>query len=483
MPVFKDLREFIDAVSARGLVKMMNNADWNLEIGAITEVSSFSKTPTALVFDSIKDYAKGFRVATNLYSTEELQALALNLPENVTGVEQVRSWRNRAMNIRKSSVPPREVSDGVVKENTQKGNEVNVLKFPVPLWHERDGGRFLGTGDAVILRDPEDNWINVGVYRCQIHEKNMIGLNVGKSHHGRSIMEKYWKKGENCPVAVCIGVDPYLYASACAPIPWGDSELEFAGSLKETPVEVINDDQSGLPVPANAEIAILGSVPPFEKESREEGPFGECAGYYADFGPAPILKIREIWHRNDPILQGNPTMRGSAMRHALGAHITTSAAVWDDVERVVPNVKGVYSLIQQCQLGSNMLVISLEQSSSIDSRKAARAAVASKACILTNRMVVTVDEDIDPSNLEEVLFAIMTRCDPQEDVEIVKNTPAPALDPRISPKKRAANVLTLSTMIINACKPYEWKDEYPTVNKISEKLADLGKKRLAGMAS
>ena len=69
------------------------------------------------------------------------------------------------------------------------------------------------------------------------------------------------------------------------------------------PVEVIKGPVTGLPFPANAEIVIEGFIEP-DKE-RIEGPFGEWTGYYAT-GAAeePVLDIKAIYHRNEPILLG-----------------------------------------------------------------------------------------------------------------------------------------------------------------------------------
>ena len=150
----------------------------------------------------------------------------------------------------------------------------------------------------------------------------------------------------------------------------------------------------------------------------------------------------------------------------------TSAAIWDSVERQVPNVMGVYTLYQSCQSGPEMIVVSIKQAYAGHSRHAALAAIGSRAGITMNRMVVVTDEDIDPSNVDEVLFAMMTRLDPDKDIDIVRGNPVLPSDPRLPPEKREKKDYTGSIAKMDACKPWDWKDQFPRANRISPELRD-----------
>jgi 3-polyprenyl-4-hydroxybenzoate decarboxylase len=172
-----------------------------------------------------------------------------------------------------------------------------------------------------------------------------------------------------------------------------------------------------------------------------------------------------------PLARANPTMHGSAMIHALGAQLITSASVWDALEREVPNVQSVYSLYQPCQLGSTMLVVSIRQSFAGHAKQAAFAALGSHAGVLMNKTVIVVDEDVDSSNLQDVLFAVMSRCNPSEDIDIVRGVPTNAMDPALTYSKRSINEYKSSSMIIDATrKPFSMKDKFPRVNVISPEL-------------
>jgi UbiD family decarboxylase len=465
---FTDLREYLAVVDDAGDLRRIEGADWDLEIGALTESVAFSETPNTLLFDDIEGYPTGYRVVTNLYNTETRQALALGLPPDASGVDLVSHWREKSETIEPRA--PTTVDDGPIRENVATGDDVDILEFPVPFWGEADGGRYFGTGDVTFTRGLDGEWINSAPYRAQVHDEQTLGLLVVPIHHGSIQMREYWERGEDAPVVMTAGQSPAVFGAACIPFPRGRTELEFAGGLNGSPIEVIRHEETGLPVPANAEIAVIGRVPPPETETRTEGPYGECMGYYAGGEELPVIHIDEIWHRDDPILQGNPTMYGSAMRHALGGELITSARIWDSIEDDVPNVEGVYTTYQPCQQGASVISISIEQEYAGHAKQAAAAALGSQAGSNMNRMVIVVDEDIDPANWEEVMFALASRFDAGRDMDLVEGIPSSGLDVRISPERMEAGDHTTTAMLIDATKPYHWNDEFPRRNVISDDL-------------
>jgi 4-hydroxy-3-polyprenylbenzoate decarboxylase len=467
VPTFDSLRDYVQYIDDRGELQHIEGADWDLEIGAITEAVAHSEAPRALMFDDIGDYPSGHRVASNLYVTEDLQALGLGLDPSLTGVELVKAWRRKTNEI--DLLAPEPVADGPVRENVMTGSDVDILSLPVPFWHEHDGGRFFGTGDTVTTRGVDGDWINTAVYRSQVHDEQTLGLLVVQTHHGWGQLKEHWDEGEDAPIVITGGQNPHLYAASCLPLPRGRSEIEYAGGLKGEPLEVIEHAETGLPVPANAEIAVIGHVPPPEEETKLEGPFGECGGYYAGgTQERPVIHIDELWHRDDPILQGNPPMAGSASEHALGAEISTSARVWDSIDEDVPNVEGVYSVYQECQAGCDFTAVSIEQDYAGHAKQAAAAVMGSYANVTMNNAIIVVDEDIDPASTDEVLFALTSRCDPAEDIDIVRGVPSMELDARITPEAKEEGDLTTSSMLIDACKPYHWRDDFPVTNKLDE---------------
>jgi 4-hydroxy-3-polyprenylbenzoate decarboxylase len=386
----------------------------------------------------------------------------------------VDAWRKKVKKL--ELMPPTYVSDAPVKENVIKGDDVDVLEFPVPFWHELDGGRYIGTGDAVITRDPEEKWINVGVYRIEAHSKNTVGFNPLPGRHAYINAQRYWGKGEACPVAVALGQEPLLYAAACNPVPWGVSEYDYAGGIKGEPIKVTSGAYTDLPIPATAEIVLEGESPPPDKEAAPEGPFGEWFGYYAGVrNLKPMIKIKTILYRNNPILQGNPSLKPPAQGHSLGSTLTTAASIWNSLDAHIPNVKGVWVPPEVSASRALVTVVSIKQSYGGHAKQAGLLAMGSLAGYSFNRFVVIVDEDIDPSNLGEVAWAIATRCDPAVGINVITEGLSGASDPLIHPDRKSSQKgwhrdLTMPKAIINACKPYAWIDRFPPVNIASPEL-------------
>ena len=157
--------------------------------------------------------------------------------------------------------------------------------------------------------------------------------------HGRIIMGKYHERGQPCPVAVVVGMHPALVMLSGLEIPYGKSELEAAGGILGEPVEVINMPKTGLPVPANAEIAFEGFIHP--DDVMQEGPLGEWTGYYAGGSrPEPAIRIETLMHRNDPILVGAiPAVPPNDNTFYLGTY--RCGAVWNQLEAAgIPGDQG-----------------------------------------------------------------------------------------------------------------------------------------------
>jgi 4-hydroxy-3-polyprenylbenzoate decarboxylase len=253
-----------------GELKVVEGADWHLEIGALSVLASKHKENSpALLFDRIKDYPAGYRILVGFFESLKRSALTTNLPLDITREGFIQAWRERL--AKPVSIPPVAVSSGPVMENVFKDDDVDLFKFPVPFWHERDGGRYIGTGHVVITRDPEEGWVNVGCYRVMVHDRNTMGMNISPGKHGRMHRQKYFDRGKACPVVACFGVDPLLHMIATRPEPYGRSEFDAVGGIKGEPVEVVQGEFTGLPIPAYAEIAIEGEFLP--DQGKEEGPF------------------------------------------------------------------------------------------------------------------------------------------------------------------------------------------------------------------
>jgi 4-hydroxy-3-polyprenylbenzoate decarboxylase len=455
-----NLRVFLTEVKAAGELEEISGAHWNLELGALTELFA-EQTPTpALLFDNIPDCPKGCRVLSNVFFSPLRQSLALGVAPGLRGIPLVQAVKAKLAELK--PIPPKVVKDAPVLQNVAQGNDVNVLKFPAPQWHEKDGGRYIGTFDAVISRDPDSGYINVGTYRVQVHDEKTVGLWIIPGKHGNLIAQKYWSKGEDCPFLIACGVPPSMMLASAVGIPWGMGEYDFLGGLLGAPIPIVKSEATGLPMPANAELVLEGFAPPPEKVSRPEGPFGEWPGYYASGTvDRPVVKVSTIYHRDDPIITGDPPLK-TYLNSDIYMHIR-AANIWSSMERAgIPDVRGVWFPRQ----GRFVVAVAIRQRYSGHARQVGHGVLATRDGGRDTRMIVVVDDDIDITNINEVLWAVASRWDPKRQSEMV-DVPASDLNPTITPEQRAANEMVSSCIIIDACRPYGRKNEFPAVSSVS----------------
>jgi UbiD family decarboxylase len=455
--MYKDLREFIGLVDRLNALRRVDGADPLYEIGGITEVAAGLPEGPAVLFDNIKGFRRGFRVFTNATTHPRRAALALGLDPALRPLDTLKAWMEKRKTLKPR--PPVTVKDAAFLANSAAGADVDLSKLPAPTWHRHDGGPFIGSGSIVIMRDPDGGWINASIYRVQVHGKDRVTVQFDHGgRHGAIIAKKYWDQGKTCPVVVVNGEDPALFIAGFEYLPAGQSEYEFAGAIKGAPIEIVAGPQTGLPIPAHAEIVFEGELLPMSEITLPEGPFGEFTGYYAaEARPGPVMQVTAVHHRDDPILLGSPPMKPPRFHFGLPFR---AATIWANLDAAgVTDVVGAWQHVSQL-----MTVVALKQR--YDGH-AKRAALIAAAHSYMARIVVVVDEDIDPSNLHDVMWAVATRCEPSEQLDVVRNAWSSALDPRIPADAKARGVTSHSKVIIEACRPFPWLDKFPPTSALS----------------
>jgi 4-hydroxy-3-polyprenylbenzoate decarboxylase len=468
----EDLREFIARAQDAGEVVRIRGADWRLEIGTLTEIVNHARAePPAILFEEVPGYPTGMRLLSGATNSSKRLALALGLPVPDRPLEVVRAYRDRMKTHR--PIAPRSVPTGPVLENVDRDEQVDVLKFPVPLLHEHDGGRYIGTDDLVIMRDPEEGWVNCATYRAMVQDRNRVSLWISPGKHGRQIREKYFRAGKLCPVLISCGHDPLLFLAGGNELRFGLCEYDHAGGHRGAPFEVVASEIHGLPMPAHAEIVLEGEM--VEGVNAREGPFGEFTGYYASSpSEQPIVKVRRVYHRNDPILAIASPMRPPS-DFSFSKCVMKAGMIWDEVERA--GLSGVAGVWVHEFGGARMFnVIAIRQAYPGHARQAGLLAAGCQSASYLGRFVVVVDDDVDPTDLFDVMWAMCTRCDPASDIDFFRRAWSGPLDPLLD-KASSTN----SRAIIDACRPFERLADFPMVaraspelrRKVSEKFADL----------
>ena len=468
---YRDLRQWLEGVTELGELKTIHDVHWDREMGAMVEMCyrrRGSKT-AALLFDNVPGYPTGYRCLYGMMCSPRRFAFTvggIDVSSVDSTMEYLKRYRQRMKDVQ--YIPPVETKASLLFENVLEGNAVDVFRLPVPIHHELDGGRYIGTACAVITQDPDSGWINAGTYRIQVVEPDLGMCYISPGKHGRLHRDKYFERGLPCPAVAVVGIDPLLFLAARYQVPPGLSELDWVGGLREQPMEVLKGKYTGLPIPANSEIVLEGEFRHDEK--RLEGPFGEWPGYYAGGKvEEPVFRIKRMMYRDNPILTCAASNK-PPHSHLYERAFIRSAALWEGLEKAaVPEIHGVW--VHEAGSGRTFNVVSIRQKYYGHSRQAGILASQMVPVAYGNRWTIVVDEDIDPSNLSEVVWAMGTRCDPKEDLEVMRKCWSSKIDPLTFDDKYYN-----SRVVVDACKPYEHRHEF---SPVAETSAELKAKMLA----
>jgi 4-hydroxy-3-polyprenylbenzoate decarboxylase len=461
-----DVADWLRTMDAAGELQVVSGAHWDLEIGAISELNYRRRPPAALLFDNIPGYPPGYRLLTGSLSNARRLGLTLGLGGEMNDATIVQALRGKPRQWERMAAEfvPTELSTAPIFENILHSSDVNLLKFPVPRWHEHDGGRYIGTGCLVVTSDPDSGLNNVGSYRMMVQEDGRsVTVDAQAGKQGRQQYERWFAREGRAPIVATFGQDPLLLMVGGTEVPATISEYAYAGAMVGKSIEVVRGEVTGLPIPASAEIAVEGWLYP--DQNLTEGPFGEWTGYYSgSTRPVPVVRIERLYHRDSPILLGAPPSKPphdySYMRATLKSAMIQDAVI----QAGVPDVRGVWC--HESGGGRLLVVISIKQRYCGHSRQAGYIAAQTSAAAYMNRFVIVVDEDIDPLNLEEVMWAVCTRCEPGEDIEIMRKTWGSRNDPLLPQGAPPYN----SRAIVDACRPFERRADFPRVAQASPAL-------------
>lgn len=415
---YKDLREYLDQLQQAGKLKVIDqevDKDWEISaVGRVAFQTITGPQRPALMFNNVKGYDIPV-IFGILGGSRSIYALALETTED----KIQEKWAEAQTN----PIPPIPVETGPVKENILKGDEVDVFKFPVPVWTVgEDPGPYL-TSPFIFTKDPETGIPNVGTYRVQLKERNKLGVWVNFVQHARKHKEMNDARNEPTPVAIVLGTDPTIGLCSVARMIYGLDELSAAGGLRGEPVEVVKCETVDLMVPAHAEIVIEGFFRTNELE--EEGPFGEYPGYMGPKAMSYVMDVTCITHRNNPIYQAflsqMPPSESSMIRS-----IGREAAIYKHlVKDLKLPVKDVHLL--EAGGAAAYMAISMKKEHEGQVRQVMLGAWSVDPTL--GKFLVVVDEDIDIRDQFQLNWALSWRVQPHKDVFMIEDMPAVRLDP------------------------------------------------------
>lgn len=453
---FEDLRGFLVRLEdANELIRIEREVHWDQEAGAIGRRSAEMRAQ-APFFQNITGYPPGYRIVTNTMASLPRIAIAMGLPADSSFQAILDEYHKR----KKNPIRPVLVDGGPCKENIHKGDDVNLYEFPVPMIHDGDGGRYLGTWHIVVTKDPNTGWVNWGAYRQMVHNRRTLGCNLRPTQDIGVMLRRYGDRKSPMPFATAIGVDPLCQMATLDSYGVGNSEADLAGALLQEPVKLVKCETVDLEVPASAEIVIEGEFLP--NTNLPEGPFGEYTGYRTSPRvPRPVAVVKAITHRNDPIL--TMCSIGTPVDDHLAWVVAVASSVRAVLEREGLPITGVY-IVPESSYMMTVVAVDTRHHYSYVANRIANAIWANK--LGTNlHCVVVVDSDIDPTNLAEVVHSITTKCHPARGIQVQAHAPTSPLLPYLDFDDRlwgrGANVLFDCTW------PLDWPKETVVPPRVS----------------
>lgn len=464
MKPIKSLREYVEILKEHNeVVPITQEVDWNLEMSAIIR-RSYDLPSLAPLFKNIKGCTPGFEVlgtpvgmSPNKENPFIRVALSLGLPINTPAPALVEAW-SHLPDIK--PIPPRKVETGVCKENKLFGDEIDLTKLPVPFIHVGDGGRYINTYGIIIVRTPDGSWVNWSISRAMLDgPRSIAGVVIPTQDLGKIYSE--WKKiGKDMPFALCLGVDPGIAMIAGYPLPDHTNEGEMIGGWYGEPIDVVKCETNDLEVPATSEIVIEGTAS--LEDTVFEGPMGEYGGYVwaGRKKTVPRFNVTAMTHRNNPIMPicvaGVPTEENHT-----NWGIAIAASIQNELRKQGFPIKECFIPLESA---THWFVVTVDRNRQGDDEALAyeigKAVFASKGGSYMPKVIV-VDDDIDPSDLKQVVWALATRHHPDRRITIANQYIFPLVS-YLSAKEKSEAVST--RVIYNCLTPFNrWPKEQQPV--------------------
>lgn len=424
--LYRDLREFLAKLEEEGqLVRYTDEILPEPDVRHICRASGDMPNGPAVLMNNIKGY-KGKRLVVNVHGSWANHALSFGMDKDTSPKEQFHELCNRWDNY------PGEVKfvDNAPCQEVVIKDDINLFDL-LPLYriNPYDGGYYFGKGN-VISQDPDEpdnlDKENVGIYRMQVQGKDIIGMQALAFHDISIQLAKVEAENKPLPVAIALGVDPVLSFIASTPIYYDQSEYKFAAALNGMPQELTKAVTSNINVPAGAEFVLEGEIIP--RQRFPEGPFGEFPGSYSGIRKQVRIKVKAITHRKDPIFEnlyiGRPWTEADFL---LG--LNTCVPLYRQLKETMPEVEAVNALYQH---GLTAIIATGNRFGGYAKSVAMRVASTPHG-ISYCKNIILVDDDVDPFDLMQVMWALSTRVRADKDVIVIPHTPGMPLDPASEP--------------------------------------------------
>ncbi|MEJ2063969.1 MAG: 4-hydroxy-3-polyprenylbenzoate decarboxylase [Reinekea sp.] len=434
---YTDLRDFLAGLEAAGELKRIDQqVNPYLEMTELCDQVLRKKGP-ALLFNNPTGF--NMPVLGNLFGTPERVAMGMGAsslkdlrdigellaylkePDPPKGLKD--AWEKAPLLKKVLSMAPKTLKKAPCQENVLQGSDVDLSMLPVWTCWPEDAAPLI-TWPLVITQGPAGGRTNLGIYRQQVIGKNKLIMRW-LSHRGGALDFQAWQKvnpGKPFPIAVALGADPATILGAVTPIPDTLSEYAFAGLLRDSRTELVKCKTHDLMVPASAEIVLEGYLYP--DETAQEGPYGDHTGYYNEVDEFPVFTVECITHRNDPIYHSTYTGRPPDEPAVLG--VALNEVFVPILKKQFPEIIDFYLPPEGCSY--RMAVISMKKQYPGHAKRVMFGTWSFLRQFMYTKFVIVVDDDVNPRDWNDVVWAMTTRMDPVRDTTLVENTPIDYLD-------------------------------------------------------
>ncbi len=422
---YDDLRSFLETLDEEGqLVRITDEVMPEPDVAAAANAACrMGDAAPALYFSNVAGFTNA-RIAMNVHGSWANHALALGLPKHTAVKEQVSEFSRRWDTF---PVAPERRADPPWAQNVLDGDEADIFKvLPLVRLNDGDGGFYIDKA-AVVSKDPEDpdnsDKQNVGIYRIEVKGRRRLALQPVPMHDIAQHLRKAEEAGEDLPIAITLGNDPVITIVAATPMRYDENEYELAGALRGAPAPVAEAPLTGLPVPWGAEVVIEGVI---EGRKREiEGPFGEFTGHYSGGRNMTVIRIDRISHRTDPIFEhlylGQPWTEIDYIQAA-----NTSVPLYQQLKAEFPEVRAVNAMYTH----GLVVIVSTAKRFGGFAKAVGLRVLSTPHGLGYAATVIVVDEDVDPFDLPQVMWAVSTKMNPAGDLIQLPNMPVLALAPQ-----------------------------------------------------
>jgi len=427
---YQDFRDFLNTLQQEGqLLNVDEQVNLEPDISAATRaLNNLGDKSPALLFNNINGYEKNkTQIAMNVIGSWPNHALMMGMPKNTPLKEQFFEFARRYDQFpvpvqREETAPFHEV------ELTENINLFDIL--PLFRLNQGDGGFYIDKA-CVISRDQEDpehfGKQNVGIYRLQVKGKDRLGIQPVPQHDIAVHLRQAEERGQNLPVVIALGCEPVITTAAATPLKYDQSEYEMAGAIQGEPYRIVKAKDADLDIPWGAEVVLEGEILCGEREF--EGPFGEFTGHYSGGRSMPVIQINRVYHRQNPIFEhlyiGMPWTETDYM---IG--VNTSVPLYQQLKEAFPNEVVAVNAMYTHGL---VAIISTKRRYGGFAKAVGMRAMTTPHGLGYCKVVIVVDEDVDPFNLPQVMWAISTKLHPKHDAVIIPDLSVLPLDPGSNP--------------------------------------------------